>query len=58
MITKFETVNYQAFHNQYFQKLREPSCLPKCIEDLCGGCKLIFPNIKGPKKRINKLCRK
>ena len=28
---------------EYFdKKLRQPSCLPECIEELCGGCKYIY----------------
>jgi len=30
-----------VFMDYYVNNLREPSCLPECFIDICGGC--IFP---------------
>ena len=35
-----EYVSFQDFQKEYFDKLKTPSCLPSCIEELCGGCKI------------------
>jgi len=33
----FEIVSFKYFKDEYYEKLKTPSCLPVCVEELCGG---------------------
>jgi len=34
-------VTFKSFLDEYANNLKEPSCIPTCMEEICGGCKLI-----------------
>jgi hypothetical protein len=33
-----KTISFSEFIEFYKVGIREPSCLPECLEDICGGC--------------------
>ena len=34
-------VTFKEFLAEYMDNLKKPSCLPQCIEDVCGGCTIL-----------------
>ena len=34
-------VTFKSVLDEYTNNLKEPSCIPTCMEEICGGCKLI-----------------
>jgi len=42
-------VTFKAFTNE-FQDLKTPSCIPTCLEEICGGCNELFSIIIYPQR--------
>ena len=37
---------FQSFFDEYFDNLRDKSCIETSLEALCGGCKFNVPFLK------------
>lgn len=33
-------VTFKAFCDEFQNNLNQPSCIPICLEEICGGCKV------------------
>lgn len=54
-------VTFKSFIDEYLDNLNQPSCIPTCVEEICGGCtiylfhRLVF---QGRKKLSSKISKK
>lgn len=54
-------VTFKSFLDEYLDNLNQPSCIPTCVEEICGGCiTFIFYHLvfQGHKKLWSKTSKK
>ena len=54
-------VTFKSFIDEYLDNLNQPSCIPTCVEEICGGCNIyiFYPLVfQGHKKLSSKTSKK